>query len=292
MSSVNLRNVSDEELIAEMKKRFVIVGGFHYKEWLTIDGIDKYSYEELNHYLDTEAHIDGDEFYQEHREALLEKFGDEEEPDEALLETKCGCKIIINSREHDECRCDGDGENWICADCYDGEYDESDDEETELIVWTKPVKNKCDVCCEECDDEWCEECKLNVWECKYCGDKINNEIKKCGCSGEKLEDKYEYVVKTWVYETETKSIEYNGLYETETGVKSWDTETEARDNYDDAIFNGQYISVMLIKIDPDSNENRETIISEWEESLSEYEDPDGDEEEEWFDIEVPVKKNK
>jgi hypothetical protein len=103
---------------------------------------------------------------------------------------------------------------------------------------------------------------------------------------------YEYVVKTWVYETDTKSIEYNGLYETETGVKTWDNETEATEHYDDAIFNGQYISVMLIKIDPDSNENRETIISEWEESLSEYEDPDGDEEEEeWFDIVVPVKKN-
>ena len=40
------------------------------------------------------------------------------------LNTKCGCRIIINSRDHDECRCDGDGENWICADCYDGEYDE------------------------------------------------------------------------------------------------------------------------------------------------------------------------
>lgn len=181
MSSVNLRNVSDEELIAEMKKRFVIVGGFHYKEWLTIDGIDKYSYEELNHYLDTEAHIDGDEFYQEHREALLEKFGDEREPDDELLETKCGCQIIINSREHDECRCDGDGENWICADCYDGEYDESDDEDVE--------PNKCDVCCEECVDKWCEECKLNVWECKYCGDKLNNEIKKCCCNGEDNENK-------------------------------------------------------------------------------------------------------
>jgi hypothetical protein len=102
---------------------------------------------------------------------------------------------------------------------------------------------------------------------------------------------YEYVVKTWVYETETKSIEYNGLYETETGVKTWDNETEATEHYDDAIFNGQYISVMLIKIYPDSNENRETIISEWEESLSEYEDPDGDEEEEeWFDIVVANKK--
>lgn len=40
-----------------------------------------------------------------------------------LLETKCGCDIIINSRAHDECRCDDDGENWICGDCYNGEYE-------------------------------------------------------------------------------------------------------------------------------------------------------------------------
>lgn len=43
-------------------------------------------------------------------------------------------------------------------------------------------RNRCDVCYEECDDEWCEVCKANVWECKYCGDKINNEIKDCGCN--------------------------------------------------------------------------------------------------------------
>jgi len=87
------------------------------------------------------------------------------------LETKCGCEILINSREHDECRCDGAGENWICSDCYDGEYEEDE-------------PNNCDVCYKECDDKWCEECKLNVWECKYCGDKLNNEIKKCGCEDE------------------------------------------------------------------------------------------------------------
>ena len=37
--------------------------------------------------------------------------------------TECGCLIIRDSRDHDECRCDDDGNNWICADCYDGEYD-------------------------------------------------------------------------------------------------------------------------------------------------------------------------
>jgi hypothetical protein len=49
--------------------------------------------------------------------------GDYNEDDE-FLETKCGCEIIVNSREHDECRCDDDGENWICCKCYNGEYDE------------------------------------------------------------------------------------------------------------------------------------------------------------------------
>jgi len=47
--------------------------------------------------------------------------------DDEFLETKCGCEIIVNSREHDECRCDDDGENWICSECYNGEYDENDE---------------------------------------------------------------------------------------------------------------------------------------------------------------------
>ena len=54
--------------------------------------------------------------------------------DAAQLETKCGCKIIINSRDHDECRCDIFGENWICADCYNGEYDDEDDEEEQEFI--------------------------------------------------------------------------------------------------------------------------------------------------------------
>ena len=69
--------------------------------------------------------------------------------EEELLETKCGCDIIINSREHDECRCDDDGENWICGDCYNGEYDEASDESSD----------------ESSDDEYMEE---DMGECPKC----------------------------------------------------------------------------------------------------------------------------
>lgn len=51
-----------------------------------------------------------------------ECYEDEKEEDFVL---KCGCVVIRNSREHDECRSDENGENWICADCYNGEYDET-----------------------------------------------------------------------------------------------------------------------------------------------------------------------
>ena len=44
----------------------------------------------------------------------------------SLLETKCGCVIMRDSKKHDECCCDNNGENWICAGCYCGEYDEEE----------------------------------------------------------------------------------------------------------------------------------------------------------------------
>jgi hypothetical protein len=70
---------------------------------------------------------------------------DEEEEEEEegldLLKTKCGCEIIKNTPAHDDCICDKDGNNWICADCYDGEYDEEEEEECG-ICW----------CCDETKD--------------------------------------------------------------------------------------------------------------------------------------------
>ena len=76
----------------------------------------------------------------------------------------CGCEFFKNSREHDECRSDKDGENWICGDCYQGEYDK-----------------ECAHCGEFCPDEYdgdvdgdeeplCEDCFEQMEKCEMCGD--------------------------------------------------------------------------------------------------------------------------
>ena len=43
---------------------------------------------------------------------------DEDKEESNLIKTKCGCKIIKDSKKHDLCVCDDNGENWVCADCY------------------------------------------------------------------------------------------------------------------------------------------------------------------------------
>lgn len=74
-------------------------------------------------------HIHCLDCYRQVRNAKQKESRKQKKQKKAILETKCGCHIIINSREHDECRCDDDGENWICGDCYNGEYDEEEEEE-------------------------------------------------------------------------------------------------------------------------------------------------------------------
>jgi hypothetical protein len=110
MSGINLINVSDKELIAEMKKRFIIIG-FYNKDDIDVDGLDKYSYEEINKHLTT-CDIDGDYHYQEIREALMEKFGDERESDEEEEECEFldeyGVRVIWNKET----------EGWDCIDPY------------------------------------------------------------------------------------------------------------------------------------------------------------------------------
>ena len=90
--------------------------------------------------------------------------GDYNEDDE-FLETKCGCEIIVNSREHDECRCDDDGENWICSECYNGEYDE---------------KENALGCCSECAEElvegyWWSRPERGLRFCADCGESVLKE---------------------------------------------------------------------------------------------------------------------
>lgn len=68
----------------------------------------------------------------------------------ALLQTKCGCVIKRDSKEHDECRCDDDGENWICAGCYSGEYDDDEEEKigncSDCPGYFQAGKDNCKTC--------------------------------------------------------------------------------------------------------------------------------------------------
>jgi len=90
-----------------------------------------------------------------------------------MLKTKCGCEIIKNTREHDECICDKDGENWICADCYNGEYDEEEEEEEEEGLDLLKTKCGCDIIknTREHDECICDKDGKN-W---ICGDCYNGE---------------------------------------------------------------------------------------------------------------------
>lgn len=106
-----------------------------------------------------------------------EEFGEECE-EENKLETKCGCEITINSREHNECRCDDDGENWICADCYNGEYDEDgkcfecggeiDQDFQDKLDRAGFIDGRGEVCCEKCWKENWEASGEEYDECEEC----------------------------------------------------------------------------------------------------------------------------
>lgn len=69
------------------------------------------------------------------------------------------------------------------------------------------------------------------------------------------EEDYEYIIKTW-----DKNGEYDGLFEVDC-VKSWTEEDKAREIFKLVVETGKMGAVELIRIDDNSNEDRETIIS-------------------------------
>ena len=81
---------------------------------------------------------------------------------------------------------------------------------------------------------------------------------------------YDYVVKTWIYDTTTEEVEYAGLWETNEWIKCWTKLEEAKVEFEYAIGTGEFVAVELIQIDADANEDRETILDSWEDSLSDY----------------------
>ena len=90
------------------------------------------------------------------------------------------------------------------------------------------------------------------------------------------EGDYEYVVKTWICNAETNETEYWGLYEGADWKKSWKTESKAELAFKSAIETGDFINIELIQIDPNSNENRETILNGWKGSAKWGEDETDD----------------
>jgi hypothetical protein len=73
----------------------------------------------------------------------------------------------------------------------------------------------------------------------------------------------EYVVKTWVYNTETHTIEYAGLFEVD-GKDSWEYFQDAREVFNWAIQTGELIAVVL------ANKTTGQIEDEWEDNIDEY----------------------
>jgi hypothetical protein len=106
--------------------------------------------------------------------------------------------------------------------------------------------------------------------CEYIRNKYKTWINENGEMEAELiekEDNFEYVVKTWVYDKNTKANEYAGLYEGADWLKHWEDIADARTAFDSAIETGEFIAIELIQIDPDANEDRETIIDDWEDNI-------------------------
>jgi len=85
-------------------------------------------------------------------------------------------------------------------------------------------------------------------------------------SEEESEGECVYVIKTWDMDGK-----YAGLWEDSEGNKEFKNEDEAKLQYEYATDGEQdYCGVSLIKINPNSNENRETCIYDWEYTPSDY----------------------
>ena len=93
-----------------------------------------------------------------------------------------------------------------------------------------------------------------------------NIVHQLDSDGEPDINDYEYIIKTY-----DKYGEYAGLFELN-DEKCWIDENAAREAFEVAIQTEEMGAVELIRIDPNANEDRETMIDEWEDLFSEDED--------------------
>lgn len=107
----------------------------------------------------------------------------------------CGCDVVRDSREHDECLSDKNGENWVCGDCYQGEYDKEcahcgdfcpDEYEGDIDGDEEPLcedcfeqMEKCEMCGDPTDAEEWSDIQEDVLYCSPCKDKYKERIAEC-----------------------------------------------------------------------------------------------------------------
>ena len=83
----------------------------------------------------------------------------------------------------------------------------------------------------------------------------DDEFERPLLTDKKESEDYEYVIKTY-----DNRNEYLGLFEVSNGNKSWNTEFQARIVFNVAIQLVELGTLILVRIDANSNEDRETII--------------------------------
>ena len=113
------------------------------------------------------------------------------------------------------------------------------------------------------------------------GELEEEEIETSDSDVEVEDDECVYVIKTYEFNHQEKTIDYAGLWENCDGEKEWSNEDDARIEFEYATEGDKgFISVELVKIDPTKNENRETTIDEWEDNISDYVESEEEEEDE------------
>ena len=170
-----------------------------------------------------------------------------------------GTDICVKVKTAHNLRPSGTNKTKVSEKIYNACYD-LEDLFARAVSYKKHIEAELEA--EEIEEEirgFCVQCEQ---EGKFIG-KEGDEWTCLVCLEGNEEETNAYVVKTWVFNAETNEIDYFGLYEGADWCKSWELESDAELAFKSAIETGDFISVQLIQIDPDSNENRETISNGW-----------------------------
>jgi hypothetical protein len=177
-----------------------------------------------------------------------------------------GTDICVKVKTAHNLRPSGNNKTKVSEKIYNACYD-LEDLFKRAVAYKKHIEPELEA--EPMEDEEEKEVRGFCVQCEEEGKFIGKEGDEWTCLDclEREDEQYAYVVKTWVYDAETNEIEYFGLYEGADFRKSWEFESEASVAFESAIEGGEFIAIELVEIDPNSNENRETIMNGWKGSI-------------------------